>query len=518
MKTLVVLEVSQKQRYIFITNKLSRNVGASITIRVLTGEDGKNGEEKCNDGTIPDPSKDLVKGRYVFAGGGRSIYEFDSQEDAKKFIRSFSTKAVRDCPGIELFMAEISYDPAAERIENAIDRLYGELEKKKALRQEAFHYYGPGCAVRSVELQQPAVEIRDGQALSAEEVFKSDVALRMQDKFFAPLLPDSQKYRFAREFNEMGGTYGVKDYIAVISIDGNKMGEKIHAFADSFHKRYPDSNDMTGRNETYKKEFRAFSESLDCCYHNAVKKSIAMVAEHMNDLIDADGTDALSFNMKKDGKLILPLRPLILSGDDICVVCDARIGLSLAETILEEIEKEHPAEGMDLHACAGVAMVHSHYPFFRAHALAEELLSNAKSILPLDPSQDESVMDFLVVQGEITGDLGTIRQVQYRNGMLTDKPLYLHEGKNRRNSLPYYHKRMEELSQAAARSKLKEYRDALYEGKSRAQEYVNYLRIGGDNGEKFVNGGYDNRDNCDHSIDFDLIEIMDLNTPIAEES
>ena len=123
-------------------------------------------------------------------------------------------------------------------------------------------------------------------------------------------------------------------------------------------------------------------------------------------------------------------------------------------------------------------------------------------------------MDFLIIQGEIMGDLGTIRREQYRNGMLTDKPVYLHEKDGRKNSVPYYHERMEKLHQAAARSKLKGYRDALYEGRSRAQEYVDYLRIGGADGAEFVDGGYDG----DHSIDFDLIEIMDLDTPIAKES
>lgn len=510
MKNLVVLEVSQKQHYIFNTNKLSRNVGASITIRVLTGEDGKNGEEKCNDGTIPDPAEDLGKGRFVFAGGGKSLYEFDEEEDARHFIQVFSTRVMKNCPGIELFMAMVSYDPAHERIEDAIDRLYGKLENKKAKRREAFRYYGPGCAVRSVELQQPAVEVRDGQALSAEECFKTCVAAHMQDQFFAPLLPDPEKFRFAREFDEFG-TYGVKSYIAVIAIDGNKMGEKIRNFVSSFRSRFPDSGDMTERNETYKEKFRSFSESLDNCYRKAVKNAISAVTEQMSDLIDKE---VLSFNMDKDGKLILPLRPLILSGDDICIVCDARIGLALAETILKEIEKQQPAEDVDLRACAGIAMVHSHYPFFRAHALAEELVSNAKSVLPLDPRQDESVMDFLIIQGEIMGDLGTIRREQYRNGMLTDKPVYLHEKDGRKNSVPYYHERMEKLHQAAARSKLKGYRDALYEGRSRAQEYVDYLRIGGADGAEFVDGGYDG----DHSIDFDLIEIMDLDTPIAKES
>lgn len=510
LKYLVVMEVSKKQRYIFNTNKLSRNVGASIIIRLLSGED----KMKSNEGMIPYSDDFLGDGRSVFAGGGKSIYEFDTEDGAKSFTRNFSTSVLKKCPGIELFMATVSYDPASEEIENAINRLYIRLEEKKSLRLGSFRYIGSGCAKMSEELQKPAVEIRNGQALSSEEAFKSDVALKMQDEFFAPLLPDMTKYRFAKEFEDLGGTKGVKDYIAVIAIDGNKMGEKITNFVNDFHTRHPSDGDLTERNEEYKKEFRDFSESLDRCYRSAVKNAISMVAESANTLIDQG---SISFNMDSDGRMILPLRPLILSGDDICIVCDARIGVSLAETVLEEIEKQQPAEGVLLRACAGVAMVHGHYPFFRAHELAEELCSNAKSILPLDPKLDESVMDYLIVQGEITGDLGEIRKTQYRGGSLTDKPLYLHEGNDRRNSVPYYHKRMEDLKSTAVRGKLKNYRNALYEGKPHAQEYVDYTRMGGSNGAKFVENGYDSRNGVDHSIDFDLIEILDLDTQIKKE-
>jgi hypothetical protein len=93
----------------------------------------------------------------------------------------------------------------------------------------------------------------------------------------------------------------------------------------------------------------------------------------------------------------------------------------------------------------------------------------------------------------------------------------LHEGNDRRNSVPYYNKRMEDLKSTAVRGKLKNYRNALYEGKPHAQEYVDYTRMGGSNGAEFVENGYDSRNGVDHSIDFDLIEILDLDTQIKKE-
>jgi hypothetical protein len=60
-----------------------------------------------------------------------------------------------------------------------------------------------------------------------------------------------------------------------------------------------------------------------------------------------------------------------------------RLGLTLAALYLKafEAEKENIPDGKDLTACAGIAIVKTHYPFARAYQLSEALCSNAKNFV-----------------------------------------------------------------------------------------------------------------------------------------
>lgn len=78
-------------------------------------------------------------------------------------------------------------------------------------------------------------------------------------------------------------------------------------------------------------------------------------------------------------RAFLPLRPVLLGGDDITCLCDGRIALDLAETALKEFAR-HPVphlgpdgEETSLTACAGVALVKAHAPVHRSYELAEDL-------------------------------------------------------------------------------------------------------------------------------------------------
>ena len=118
---------------------------------------------------------------------------------------------------------------------------------------------------------------------------------------------------------------------------------------------------------------------------------------------------------------VLPIRPLILAGDDICYVTDGRIALETARIFLEYIQQEN-VQGLPLNACAGVAVVKAHFPFSRAYQLAEELCRNAKNQIP--EGTDASWLDWHVDQGELQDSLQEVRE-QYTaedGSVLTQKP------------------------------------------------------------------------------------------------
>ena len=95
----------------------------------------------------------------------------------------------------------------------------------------------------------------------------------------------------------------------------------------------------------------------------------------------------LDFELGIEGNktIRLPLRPILLGGDDLTFVCDGRIALDLATTALRSFVRES-AIIPDLQllgddpvtACAGVAMVKAHAPFNRSYQLCEDLCASAK--------------------------------------------------------------------------------------------------------------------------------------------
>lgn len=496
-RILVVLEVSQKQNYIFRTNRLMENIGASMIIREVT--------EDLPDQVIADQNIQ-ERSRCIYKGGGKSVYEFETEETAQIFAQTISY-TVRACyPGAELFIASLAYDTENDLLIDCIETLYRKLETKKSARIPSFGLRGLGIAQRCADSQAPAVDHDDDDRLISAECKAKIKKAAGRDAFFREILPDPA-YLFADKFEDLGGTTNVKNMIAVIVIDGNKMGAKIKQFRENYNAKVAEYSDAETKNKIYCEDFARLSAELDHSYRNAVKDAATKLKDSLPYLHEKKVVST-SYDKNK-GECILPMRPLILSGDDICIVCDARIGVRLATEILRNIDRERiDVEGteMELHACAGIAMVRTSYPFYRAHKLAEELCSNAKSILPANDSKDESVLDYAIIQGEIAGSLSEIRNKHYNNGTLTAKPYYLNED-GRKNSIPYFRSRMRLLNDKVSRGTLKEYRVALAKGESSANEYVNRMRMDvGENTSYIPINGQDER----HCIDFDIIEMLDI--------
>jgi hypothetical protein len=87
------------------------------------------------------------------------------------------------------------------------------------------------------------------------------------------------------------------------------------------------------------------------------------------------------------GRKVIPMRPILLGGDDITFIIRADLAIDYTATLLEEIEtklaevpliKDGPTR---LSACAGIAIVRPGTPFLSANMLAESLCKFAKSIV-----------------------------------------------------------------------------------------------------------------------------------------
>ena len=110
-------------------------------------------------------------------------------------------------------------------------------------------------------------------------------------------------------------------------------------------------------------------------------------------------------------------------------MCDGRLGLALATKFLTYFEEEtgkYKAIGGNLTACAGVAIVKSHFPFARAYELAEELCKSAKDDRK-EKDVSGSCLNWHFALSGILNSLKTIRDTEYKtdSGRLDQRPVTL---------------------------------------------------------------------------------------------
>lgn len=109
----------------------------------------------------------------------------------------------------------------------------------------------------------------------------------------------------------------------------------------------------------------------------------------------------------------LPIRPVVLAGDDVCFVTAGNIGLECARVFLQKLSALENCRqpGQPYAACAGVAMVHKKYPFHRAYDLAEELCASAKRFgAEIDDQGRVSAMDWHIEFGQLKDGLAAQRE------------------------------------------------------------------------------------------------------------
>lgn len=130
------------------------------------------------------------------------------------------------------------------------------------------------------------------------------------------------------------------DWIAIIHADGNGLGRIVQKYG---HKQ---------------DEFKRFSQDLD----KNTKAAAVSAFEYIKE--------------KYHWKEIIPIRPIVLGGDDFTVICRADLALDYVRSFIEHFERNNSK--YNLTACAGIAYVKSSFPFYYGYELAEALCAYAK--------------------------------------------------------------------------------------------------------------------------------------------
>ncbi len=95
-----------------------------------------------------------------------------------------------------------------------------------------------------------------------------------------------------------------------------------------------------------------------------------------------------------------------MDGDDFTFLCTADLAIPMTAGFLSELTKSQKGKAKMITACAGIAFVHSHFPFYEAYNIAEESCARAKGKWYEERGNgrlENGFLDFQVIKGSEVG-------------------------------------------------------------------------------------------------------------------
>jgi hypothetical protein len=452
---LVLIETAGNQRYIFATNKLRENVGASeLTYRVgtewfLTAHDslkhlwpGTNKpadlrKQLLNQQPI---GTDGVSIEVIVATSGKAMLLVSNREYGQAIITSVTRRTLEQAPGIDVCGA-IS-DPF-ELNEKPLGEVVGEVHRKLERTRDD----RPSTALRFLRLPVVMECATSGlpaamwaKPESGEEAEAAHSAIthtkrqnrKSYDRRMSTLL---RQYRIENDFaKNVGVLEKYCEWVAVIHADGNGVGQIFRHFwrNSGCEERSRQGERLETVNRSFVDDYRRFSIALDVCTERAFMSALLDLQNSKEEL-----RSLRKIRDKQDD--VLPVLPIVLGGDDLTLVCDGQGALQFMHHYLTEFETQtaHLAiedEGLQaeleeiipriakaafnvpsLSACAGIAIIKPHFPFSAAYELSEQLIRSAKTMSHTLRSGGRqpypcSALDFHVLFDTSGSDLMRIRR------------------------------------------------------------------------------------------------------------
>lgn len=384
MKGLIGFRIKSIQAWIMAGGRLRDLAGGSLLVERLVRDDGANGSAlsqalgacklRLAMPGAPDGGRD---GRVLMAaaGGFRLLVEESGSPGVRAFCRLWPLMAEEWLPGIATAFAlhviagdtptSGDLDALGERLRQEGNRPLGDLVLAAPLAHRADRSGLAAVCMDHYESSDPGDrdEAVDLPTKRRRRTYRERLrGMQEPSPFVRKLYPAAvERSDFALEMEDIVAE-GANSTFALIHADANSMG-------DTF--------------------LRLAEDGAPAALHAALSQKLA-------EAIEAAAAGAFQFVFpnpgKFDRKTRIPARPVVLGGDDMTVIVPARHGVAFAYYFLQGFESfmgkviqqlardfpDYPVRRDRITACAGVALVHSHYPFDLAHELADELCRSAK--------------------------------------------------------------------------------------------------------------------------------------------
>lgn len=427
----ILFDTRSIQHYIFSGNELKTNIGASYLVDRLFSDilvkeilyeklhyiqcpnDWKSSEEsemekdcklKCEVAYIGGGNALILLNRSAFLSGEKAL-------SAQDIVGLFTKRVLTYAPGLRTNVAigALVLGEGDKAFKDSLAELYRRIKQNQNMicPQVNISYTGLTLLCDHSGETADARGLEDGKPryisseLHAKKHAVAHANVAWAQRFEAVLKQQDGTYTFPILLETLG-QIETEDYVAVVHIDGNNMGAKFS-------------------NCRNLQERRILSRRVA----TLVEKSFQALLKHIIDRYEIYCGVA-----SKQGKKLfalqqrqLPIRPLILGGDDITFVCMSRVALDYVKFFIEEMHKG------GMHCCAGIAILSTKYPFSRAYQLAQQLCvaakakarnhkisSKGKESADNQP-MDSSWLDYAIIHGETAATLEQMRQREYTGAL-----------------------------------------------------------------------------------------------------
>lgn len=544
---IVILDTAQIQPFIFASNRLRDNAGASYLVSQATGQwaldllpqpnnvsDSAAGTF-CGHLTIDAPELvQQAQAEVLYAGGGNVVVLFQQRAAAESYLRELSKKVLLDAPGLRLAASCQEFDcNDFTKLYDAVQRGFQTLNRQKQRLAVSEPVMGLGVTQACRVSGQPASHWSEQLGDQPKYPVSAGIHCKQRARYSAmdrlsTMLDPGAGFAYPTEFDQLGRTVGEFSYLAVVHADGNGMGQRIRNVGKG------------GKDREYVEAMRDFSQALN----EVGVKALAAAIQQLKSRIDTkeakicwppgSAEEAIhTVDLQRQGDaILLPIRPLVYGGDDVTFVCDGRLGVSLAVEYLTHFEKLSRAlpDGQGpAFACAGISIVRSHYPFARAYDLAEQLCGSAKSFVR-QRGQSASALDWHFANTGLAGSLDEIRRQEMTTsvGSLLMRPVMLRHETGDLRTWPTMVRGIREFREGdwrEKRNKIKAFREVLRGQREDVTAFcLKYFQNAAPLPDLGLQDPQYRRDGWVTGIDgdnrcayFDMIELADWHVPLRKQ-
>lgn len=424
---IAMYDVRGIQEYVFRTNRVKEIMGASMIVRDILRDaleyavEKQGIKEKCitewkgsdrpEEYLFDKPGEDILF-EVIYVGGGNAVIIYKDKPTCIMGNKEISKYILDNTYSMNLAIAIVE---KTDNYMNDYKKLEEEMGRIKASMPLTRLMGSFPITRQDTKTGYPLSEYDDNNPISKESFLKLEVFEKTK-----------KTEKEEKEFDRMTSDKGSDSQLAIVHIDGNNMGKII-------------GENMQGI-DNYKEavdRIRKISFDIEKSYREAMKE----VEDKLEEYVASDECTFPNKVIKENGEKRYQkyIREIICAGDDITFVCNAKVAISLCELFLKAISEksfENGQKTFDYSACAGIAFIHSHFPFYEGYKVAEESCSNAKKRAKKEAGDNwEEVgnyIDFQICRHIATSsDLETNRIKNYTTGYdkkLLYRPYSIEEG------------------------------------------------------------------------------------------